>query len=79
MPPKVIQVKVKPNSRASLLEQKEDGTWLAQFKSPPVDGKANEELVGLVAKHFKCRRSDVSIKSGGSSRIKLIQLSEDRV
>jgi uncharacterized protein (TIGR00251 family) len=79
MPPKVIQVKVKPNSRASLLEQKEDGTWLAQIKSPPVDGKANEELVGLVAKHFKCRRSDVSIKSGGSSRIKLIQLSEDRV
>jgi uncharacterized protein (TIGR00251 family) len=79
MPPKVIQVKVKPYSRASLLEQKEDGTWLAQIKSPPVDGKANEELVGLVAKHFKCRRSDVSIKSGGSSRIKLIQLSEDRV
>jgi uncharacterized protein len=79
MPPKVIQVKVKPNSRASLLEQKEDGTWLAQIKSPPVDGKATEELVGLVAKHFKCRRSDVSIKSGGSSRIKLIQLSEDRV
>jgi uncharacterized protein (TIGR00251 family) len=79
MPPKVIQVKVKPNSRASLLEQKEDGTWLAQIKSPPVDGKANEELVGPVAKHFKCRRSDVSIKSGGSSRIKLIQLSEDRV
>ena len=79
MPPKVIQVKVKPNSRASLLEQKDDGTWLAQIKSPPVDGKANEELVGLVAKHFKCRRSDVSIKSGGSSRIKLIQLSEDRV
>ena len=79
MPPKVIQIKVKPNSRASLLEQKEDGTWLAQIKSPPVDGKANEELLRLVAKHFKCRKSDVSIKSGGSSRIKLIQLSEDRV
>ena len=79
MPPKVIQVKVKPNSRACLLEQKEDGTWLAQIKSPPVDGKANEELLALVAKHFKCRKSDVLIKSGGSSRIKLIQISEDRV
>jgi uncharacterized protein len=73
---KVIQIKVKPNSRASLLEQNEDGTWLAQIKSPPVDGKANEELIGLVAKQFGCRKADVSIKSGGSSRIKLIQIAE---
>ena len=78
MPPKLIQVKVKPNSRASLLEQKEDGTWLAQIKAPPVDGKANEELLALVAKHFKCRKSDVRIKSGASTRIKLIQISENR-
>ena len=78
MPPKLIQVKVKPNSRASLFEQRDDGTWLAQIKSPPVDGKANEELLSLVAKHFKCRKSNVLIKSGGSSRIKLIQISENR-
>jgi uncharacterized protein (TIGR00251 family) len=74
MPARIIQIKVKPNSRASLLEQKEDGTWLAQIKSPPVDGKANEELLALVAKHFGCRKSDVSIKSGGSSRTKLVQI-----
>jgi uncharacterized protein len=74
MPPRIIQIKVKPNSRASLLEQKEDGTWLAQIKSPPVDGKANEELVALVAKHFGCRKSDVSIKTGGSSRLKLVRI-----
>ena len=74
MTTRIIQIKVKPNSRASLLEQREDGTWLAQIKSPPVDGKANEELLGLVAKHFGCRKSDVSIKSGGSSRTKLIQI-----
>ena len=78
MPPTVIQVKVKPNSRASLLEQKEDGTWLAQIKSPPVDGKANDELIALVAKHFKCPKSNVSIKSGASTRIKLIQIGENR-
>jgi hypothetical protein len=72
--PRVIQVKVKPNSRASVLEQKEDGSWLAQIKSPPIAGKANEELIALVAKHFKCRKSDVSIKTGGSSRVKLIQI-----
>jgi uncharacterized protein (TIGR00251 family) len=77
MPPKTIQVKVKPNSRSSLLEQNEDGTWLAHIKSLPVDGKANEELIALIAKHFGRRKSEVSIKSGGSSRLKLIQISEN--
>lgn len=74
MPLHIIQIKVKPNSRASLLEQKEDGTWLAQIKSPPVDGKANEELIALVAKHFECPKSDVSIKTGGSGRVKLVRI-----
>ena len=76
MSPRIVQIKVKPNSRASLLEQNEDGTWVAQLKSPPVDGKANEELIGLVAKHFRVRKSEVSIKSGGSSRLKLIQITQ---
>ena len=79
MPARIIQIKVKPSSRTSLLEQNEDGTWLAQIKSPPVDGKANEELIALVAKHFGCRKSEVSIKSGASSRMKLIQISENPV
>ncbi len=74
MSSRVIQVKVKPNARASLLEQKEDGTWLAQIKSPPVDGKANEELIALVAKHFECPKSDVSIKAGESARVKLVRI-----
>ena len=79
MPPTVIQVKVKPNSRASLLEQKDDGTWLAQIRvTPPVDGKANAELITLLAKHFKCPKSNVSIKSGASTRIKLVQIGENR-
>ena len=71
---RVIQIKVKPNSRASLLEQKEDGTWIAQLKSPPVDGRANEELLALVAKHFGCRKSEVAIKAGGSGRVKLVRI-----
>ncbi|CAN5514965.1 DUF167 domain-containing protein [soil metagenome] len=70
----VIQVKVKPNARASSFEHGEGGIWLAQIKSPPVDGKANEELVALVAKYFKCRKADVTIKSGASGRMKLVRI-----
>ena len=41
---KTIQVKVKPNARVSILEEAGGGPWLAQLKSPPVDGKANREI-----------------------------------
>ena len=70
----VIAVKVKPNSRVSLLAQVGGGAWLARLKSPPVDGKANEELLALVARHFGCRRSAVSLKSGASARTKLVRV-----
>lgn len=72
--PILIRVKVKPNSRLSALEQTADGGWLAQVKSAPVDGKANEELIALVANRFNCRKSAVSIKSGVTGRLKLIRI-----
>ena len=69
-----LKVKVKPNARASSLEQTADGTWLARLKSPPVDGKANAELIALVADHFHCRKAAVLIKSGASGRMKLLKI-----
>jgi uncharacterized protein (TIGR00251 family) len=71
---KTIRVKVKPNARASTLEEQPDGTWLAKIKAQPVDGKANEELVRLVAGHFGVRKAQVSIRSGASGRMKLVQI-----
>ena len=70
----ILQVKVKPNARASELVQAPDGSWLATLKSAPVDGKANEELVALVARQFRCPKARVSIKAGGSGRTKLIKV-----
>jgi uncharacterized protein YggU (UPF0235/DUF167 family) len=68
--PKSLQFKVKPNARENRLELSGDGIWLAQIKAQPVDGKANEALVALIAKHFKCRKHQVILKSGAGSRLK---------
>lgn len=68
----ILQVKAKPNSRVSALTRQEDGTWLAQLKSPPVDGKANAELIGLVARQFGCAKSSVGIKTGAGSKLKRV-------
>jgi len=67
-----LRVKVKPNARSSSLEELPDGTWVARLKSPPVDGKANEELTALVADHFHCRKAAVLIRAGVSGRMKLL-------
>ncbi len=69
-----LRVKVKPNARASSLTQEADGSWLARLKAPPVDGKANEELISLVAEHFGCRKSAVVIKTGASARLKVLTI-----
>ena len=69
-----LTVKVKPNARASLLREAEGGLWQAELKAPPVDGKANAELIRLLAKHFGCPRSAVVIKTGGSGRTKLVRI-----
>ena len=70
----VIQVKVKPNARVSALEKLNDGTYLASLKSPPIDGKANAELISLVARHFGATKAAVTIKSGAGARFKLVAL-----
>jgi uncharacterized protein len=59
---------------ASTLVQAADGTWLAQLKAAPVDGKANKELIALVTDRFECRKAAVTIKSGTSGRMKLIRI-----
>lgn len=71
---KTIRVKVKPNARMSKFEESGDGAWLAHVKSRPVDGKANDELLALVAAHFSVRKAQVSIRSGVAGRMKLVTI-----
>ena len=73
---RTLLVKVKPNARQSSLEHLADGSWLAQLKSPPVDGKANAELIALIADHFGCRKKDVTIKAGAGGRMKLVTVAD---
>lgn len=68
----ILQVKAKPNARVSMLTRQADGTWLAQLKSPPVDGKANAELIALVAREFGCSKSSVAIKAGAGGKFKRV-------
>lgn len=69
---RTLSLKVKPNAREARLEEQSDGSWLAAVKAQPVEGKANEAVIALVAAHFGVSKSKVSIKSGAASRTKRV-------
>ncbi len=73
---RIIELKVKPNARASRLTARPDGTFLAEVKAPPVEGRANAEVIELVAAHFGVRRAQVSIRTGAGGRRKLVKIEE---
>jgi uncharacterized protein YggU (UPF0235/DUF167 family) len=73
---RTIEVWVKPNSTTAALEASAEGHYIARLKSAPFEGKANEELVAVVAKHFRLRRTQVSIRHGSAGRRKLVTLDD---
>ncbi len=69
-----ISVKVKPNSKQQKIEKSADGSLIVRLKSPPVDGKANQELISLLSQEYNIAKSQISIESGLSSKNKLIEI-----
>lgn len=72
--PRLIAVRVKPRSAQDALEPQPDGSWVARLRAPPVDGRANEALIALVAAHFGRPRSAVRLVSGATARLKRLAI-----
>jgi len=72
-----ISLKVVPRSgRTCFAGRMDDGTYRIRLKSPPVDGRANEELSKWLAGEFSCGRKGVNIVTGSSSRTKTVELQD---
>ena len=69
-----LAVSVRPNARHSRLLQAEDGSWRAELKAPPVDGKANAALLAFLAERLGVPNRAVSLRSGDTSRRKLVEI-----
>ncbi|NJL82894.1 MAG: DUF167 domain-containing protein [Chloroflexaceae bacterium] len=70
----IVQVKVKPNAKKQQIEERADGSLEIRLKSAPVDGKANQELIELLAERYQVPKSHIAIKSGRSSPHKRIEI-----
>ena len=69
-----LTVKVKTNKTHPGVVEK-DGTVEVSVSSAPVDGKANEEMIQLLANYFEVSKSSIEIVSGASSRDKVVYIS----
>ena len=73
---RILEVKVKPNAKQQKIEITEAGVWLVSLRCPPVEGKANKELIKLLSKELGAPKSKIQIKSGLTSRNKLIKIED---
>jgi len=68
-----IQVKVKPGSKNEEVSQEGD-TFVVKVKEPPKEGKANQVVIKLLAKHFGVSQGQVRILSGFKGKNKVIEV-----
>lgn len=68
-------VRALPGAPKTLVsEYLEDGSVKVRIAAPPEGGKANAELLRFIAKKLHVDRSQVSLISGVTSRMKLIRI-----
>jgi len=74
----LVKVKVVPRSSKPGIQGVEGDHLRVRLKAPPVEGKANRELVEVLAKALGVSKGLVEIAKGHKSRIKEVLISNLR-
>lgn len=69
-----LTVRLSPSASRSELAGAEEGWLKIRLTAPPVDGKANKELIRFLAKILKTPQRSITICSGATSRLKGIKI-----
>ncbi len=70
----LLAVKVRPGSRERSVGDVVGGRLRVAVTVPPEKGKANKELIALLAEKLNVPKREVEIKSGETSREKTVML-----
>ncbi len=68
-----VRVRVKPGSRKVGVEDRGDFI-IVRVKAPPVEGRANREMIEVLSDYFGVPKSRIRIVAGQSSRNKLVEI-----
>ena len=69
-----VEIQVHPNAARSSVVGFRDGVLHVRVSAPPVEGKANRELVKLLSAKLRVSKSSISIEKGATSRRKRVAI-----
>jgi len=69
-----IRVRAKVKSKREYVIKLEDGSFEVAVKEPPIENRANERIIELLAEYFDVPKSNVKIKLGKSSKFKVFMI-----
>lgn len=67
-------IRVIPNSRQTEIVEKKDNFLKIKLKSPAKEGKANKELIEVLADNFNVSKSCVEILKGLTGKDKVVRI-----
>lgn len=72
-----VSVRVKTGARQQGIvpDPSQQVDFLVSARSPPVDGSANEEVIGILAKHLGKRKNQVTLVMGRTHKVKVFEIS----
>jgi len=74
-----INIRLTPNAKKTELLSEETNLFGEKFlrikvNAPPVEGKANKELIRFLSEHFHTAKSNIKILQGETSRDKIVEI-----
>lgn len=77
-----IVVRVQPRASQNKVVGFKEGVLHIRIAAPPVEGKANRELIDFLSEVFGVSKSSLTLQKGSTSKVKTIAISgltQDRV
>jgi uncharacterized protein (TIGR00251 family) len=70
-----LRLRVSPGAGRAAVIGRYGDAWKVRVTAPPERGRANSDVVGLIADSLGVLRPDVRVVAGASSRDKVVELS----
>jgi uncharacterized protein (TIGR00251 family) len=69
-----ITIRVKPNARKNDVKQIDAGNYIVSVTAPPVEGKANEKVIEVLAEYFGKPKRCFTILRGETGKNKVVEI-----
>jgi uncharacterized protein len=69
-----LRVRIHPGARRNAVAGMHDGALKISLTAPPIEGRANEALIGFLAEALRLPKARVALVAGMTSRSKVLRI-----